>query len=107
LIRIEDAPLYSWNPQWSPVGTRIAFFDDSGLRTLRAGPSEALERREVRVLLQKAIEDLSPIYREVLVLRDIEELSIEETAGVLAISISSVKGATASGPYHGAKGAHA
>ena len=61
------------------------------LRDWREIPSEALERREVRALLQKAIEELSPIYREVLVLRDIEELSVEETAGVLAISISSVK----------------
>jgi RNA polymerase sigma-70 factor (ECF subfamily) len=50
-----------------------------------------LERREVRALLQKAIEDLSPLYRKVLALRDIEKLSIEETAGVLAISISWVK----------------
>ncbi len=61
------------------------------LRDWREIPSEALERREVRALLQKAIEGLSPIYREVLVLRDIEELSIEETSGMLAISISSVK----------------
>jgi RNA polymerase sigma-70 factor, ECF subfamily len=61
------------------------------LRDWREIPSEALERREVRALLQKAIEELSPIYREVLVLRVIEELSVEETAGTLAISISSVK----------------
>jgi RNA polymerase sigma-70 factor, ECF subfamily len=61
------------------------------LRDWREIPSESLERREVRELLQKAIEELSPIYREVLVLRDIEELSVEETAGALAISISSVK----------------
>ena len=61
------------------------------LRDWREIPSEALERREVRELLQNAIEQLSPIYREVLVLRDIEEFSTEETAGVLAISISSVK----------------
>jgi RNA polymerase sigma-70 factor, ECF subfamily len=61
------------------------------LRDWREIPSEALERREIRALLQKAIEELSPIYREVFVLRDIEELSIEETAGTLAISISSVK----------------
>jgi RNA polymerase sigma-70 factor, ECF subfamily len=61
------------------------------LRDWREIPSESLERREVRALLQKAIEQLSPIYREVLVLRDIEELSVEETAGALAISISSVK----------------
>ena len=61
------------------------------LRDWREIPSEALERREVRALLQQAIEQLSPIYREVVVLRDIEELSIEETAAMLAISISSVK----------------
>ncbi|HEY1501921.1 MAG TPA: sigma-70 family RNA polymerase sigma factor [Acidobacteriaceae bacterium] len=61
------------------------------LRDWREIPSEALERREVRALLQEAIGQLSPIYREVLVLRDIEELSVEETAGTLAISISSVK----------------
>ena len=61
------------------------------LRDWREIPSEALERQEVRALLWKAIEELAPIYREVLVLRDIEELSIEETAGALAISISSVK----------------
>jgi RNA polymerase sigma-70 factor, ECF subfamily len=61
------------------------------LRDWREIPSEALERREVRALLQKAIAELSPIYREVLVLRDIEQLSIEETAVSLSTSISSVK----------------
>jgi RNA polymerase sigma-70 factor, ECF subfamily len=61
------------------------------LRDWREIPSEALERKEVRTLLQEAIGHLSPIYREVLLMRDIEELSIEETAGALAISISSVK----------------
>ena len=61
------------------------------LRDWREIPSESLERKEVRALLQEAIGHLSPIYREVLVMRDIEELSIEETAGALAISISSVK----------------
>jgi RNA polymerase sigma-70 factor (ECF subfamily) len=61
------------------------------LRDWREIPSEALERRELRALLERAIEELSPIYREVVVLRDIEELSVEETAGALAISISSVK----------------
>ena len=61
------------------------------LRDWREIPSEALERREIRAILQDAIGHLSPIYREVLVLRDVEELSIEETAGALAISISSVK----------------
>jgi RNA polymerase sigma-70 factor (ECF subfamily) len=61
------------------------------LRDWREIPSDALERREVRALLQEAIGRLSPIYREVFVLRDIEEFSIEETAGMLAISASAVK----------------
>ena len=61
------------------------------LRDWREIPSEALERKEVRNLLQEAIRHLSPMYREVLVMRDIEDLSTEETAGALAISISSVK----------------
>lgn len=61
------------------------------LRDWREIPSEALERKEVRTLLQEAIGHLAPMYREVLVMRDIEDLSTEETAGTLAISISSVK----------------
>lgn len=61
------------------------------LRDWREIPSEALERREIAALLEEAIGSLSPIYREVLVLRDIEELSIEETSSALSISISSVK----------------
>ena len=61
------------------------------LRDWREIPSEALERREVSALLEEAIDRLSPIYREVLVLRDIEELSVEETSVALSISASSVK----------------
>jgi RNA polymerase sigma-70 factor (ECF subfamily) len=61
------------------------------LRDWREIPSEALGRSEVRELLQAAINHLSPIYRQVLLLRDVEDLSIEETATVLEISLSSVK----------------
>jgi RNA polymerase sigma-70 factor, ECF subfamily len=61
------------------------------LREWREVPSEALERKEVREILQEAIHNLSPIYREVLLLRDVEELSIEETAAALTISTATVK----------------
>jgi RNA polymerase sigma-70 factor (ECF subfamily) len=54
-------------------------------------PSAALERKEVRCLLQKAIAQLPAHYREVLVLRDVEGLDIEETAQALSISPASVK----------------
>ena len=42
-------------------------------------------------MLRQAIDKLSPIYREVLLMRDVEEFSIEETSAALTISISSVK----------------
>ncbi len=54
-------------------------------------PSEALERKEVRDALARALTSLKPIYREVFVLRDIQDLSIAETAAVLGIEESSVK----------------
>jgi RNA polymerase sigma-70 factor (ECF subfamily) len=54
-------------------------------------PSEALERSEIRALLAKALASLAQKYREVFVLRDVEQISIEETAEVLNISIASVK----------------
>jgi RNA polymerase sigma-70 factor, ECF subfamily len=54
-------------------------------------PSEALERSEIRALLAKALASLAQKYREVFILRDVEQISIEETAEVLNISIASVK----------------
>jgi len=54
-------------------------------------PSEALERSEIRALLAKALASLAQKYREVFVLRDVEQISIAETAEVLNISIASVK----------------
>jgi RNA polymerase sigma-70 factor, ECF subfamily len=61
------------------------------LRDWREIPSEALERQEIRDLLQRAVTDLPPIYREVFLLRDIEELSVNESAETLGITVASVK----------------
>lgn len=54
-------------------------------------PSETLERKEVREHLQKAIERLPLIYREVLVMRDMEGLDMEETARSLCVTTTVVK----------------
>jgi RNA polymerase sigma-70 factor (ECF subfamily) len=61
------------------------------LRDWREIPSEALERKEIRNMLWSVIEGLPPIYREVFLFRDVEQLSIEETAAALTISIATVK----------------
>jgi RNA polymerase sigma-70 factor, ECF subfamily len=61
------------------------------LRDWREVPSEALERKEVRQMLQQAITNLPAIYREVFVLRDVEELNNVETAAALSITVGNVK----------------
>lgn len=61
------------------------------LRDWREIPSEAVEREEVRKLLERAVQGLPEIYRQVFLLRDLEELNVNETAQLLNISISSVK----------------
>jgi RNA polymerase sigma-70 factor (ECF subfamily) len=61
------------------------------LRDWREIPSEAIERAEVRLLLQQAIACLPDIYRQVFVLRDVEEMNVNETAEALNITASSVK----------------
>jgi RNA polymerase sigma-70 factor, ECF subfamily len=61
------------------------------LRDWREIPSEALERMEIRQLLHDAVERLPEIYRQVFLLRDVEELNVNETAEVLNISVPSVK----------------
>jgi RNA polymerase sigma-70 factor (ECF subfamily) len=61
------------------------------LRDWHEIPSEALERHEIRHLLQKAVGELPPMYREIFVLRDVQELSIAETAELLQITTAAVK----------------
>ena len=66
-------------------------FTPAVLTDWREIPSEALEKKEMRQKLREAVEQLPPIYREVLVLRDLEELNQEETASALGISVTLVK----------------
>jgi RNA polymerase sigma-70 factor (ECF subfamily) len=54
-------------------------------------PSEALQREELREALKRAIASLPLKYREVFVLRDIQDLSTEETAQILEITEGNVK----------------
>ncbi|MHB8766209.1 MAG: RNA polymerase sigma factor [Deferrisomatales bacterium] len=54
-------------------------------------PKEAVLRKEVREVLDRAIRGLPPTYRGVVVLRDVEDLSTAETAQALGISEGAVK----------------
>jgi RNA polymerase sigma-70 factor (ECF subfamily) len=66
-------------------------FTPAFLTGWREVPLEALERKELGAILRKAIEGLPEIYRNILLLRDIEELDVRETALALGITEGSVK----------------
>jgi RNA polymerase sigma-70 factor, ECF subfamily len=54
-------------------------------------PEELYRASELRDILTKTLEELRPILRTVFVLRDIEGLSIEQTAEVLSLTPAAVK----------------
>ena len=62
-----------------------AFVDQS------PNPEESCWRQERRELLTEAINRLGPTIRGAILLRDIEERSVEETAQILGASITAVK----------------
>src|SRR5271154_168853 len=66
-------------------------FTPAVLTDWREIPLEALQRKELKEKLQEAVKMLSEKYREVFVLRDIEELNQEETAAALGINVNLVK----------------
>lgn len=54
-------------------------------------PIEALQRKELREALGKALASLEPKYRQVVVLRDIQHFSVAETAESLGLSEEAVR----------------
>ena len=65
------------------VAREIAVWDED--------PEKKYSREELAEILDKAVQSLKPSFRTVFVLRDIEELSTEETAEALGISVPAVK----------------
>ena len=65
------------------VTREIAVWEDN--------PEQRYSREEIHEILTSAVDDLKPDFRTVFVLRDIEELSTEETAEALGLSIPAVK----------------
>jgi RNA polymerase sigma-70 factor (ECF subfamily) len=68
--------------------------EDTIVREIAAwdeNPEQKFSREELGEVLDGAIQSLEPLYRSVFVLRDIEELSTEETAEALSLSVPAVK----------------
>jgi len=66
-------------------------FTPAILTSWREVPTEELERKELAELLRRAVDGLPEIYRNVVLLRDIEEMDGKETAAALGITEGAVK----------------
>jgi RNA polymerase sigma-70 factor (ECF subfamily) len=68
--------------------------EDTVVREIAAwgeNPEEQFTREELGEILDGAVQSLDPPYRSVFVLRDVEDLSTEETAEALGLSVPAVK----------------
>jgi RNA polymerase sigma-70 factor (ECF subfamily) len=54
-------------------------------------PERAAAQSQIRLFIERAIDDLPEIFRVVFVMRDVEEMSIEETADFLGLPPATVK----------------
>lgn len=70
--------------------TRSSMLLGGGLVAEQSSPSQQVARREQAVLLAGALEQLPDAYREVLVLRHLEELTFPEVAQRMGKSLASV-----------------
>ena len=78
------APDHELSIQELPPGTEI---EDAGVLQ----PDDQLQAGELRALLDRVIAELPELYRPVVLLRDVEELSTDETAQILDLSPAVVK----------------
>lgn len=79
--------------KFAPDG--VTSLDDADLADAAAepepAPDEALAGKQVEHALEQAIRGLEPMYREVLLLRDVEGLTAPEVAEVLGVTVQAVK----------------
>jgi len=57
----------------------------------RPSPEQTCSANEVRMLLDKALDRLGPLYADVLHMRDVQELSATEAARILGVPVGTVK----------------
>jgi RNA polymerase sigma-70 factor (ECF subfamily) len=107
LLAIVRNACYDWLRQNRAGNGNVAYDDEvhggeEGAATMQAGmgdgdPAALLARADDRRLVNAALARLPVEYREVVVLRDIEDLSYKEIAGVMAIPMGTVMSRLARG----------
>jgi RNA polymerase sigma-70 factor (ECF subfamily) len=84
--RQREEPIEPWLPAFENGGHHLERF-----QAPVEPADERLARDETRALVRAAIDELPESYRVVLLLRDIDQLSTDETAGLLGITPNAVK----------------
>jgi RNA polymerase sigma-70 factor (ECF subfamily) len=79
------------NRQFVSIDNDDALYDEKYTVDYSRLPTKYTENEELRKVLDDAISKLSPDYRMVFVLRDVEGLSTEETAEASELSVPAVK----------------
>ncbi len=91
LRRKKSSRTESLDVNWDGESEEQVKVSPAVLTDWREIPSEVLERGEVRTMLKAAVTALPEIYREIFVLREVEELSVNEASELLGISGALVK----------------
>jgi RNA polymerase sigma-70 factor (ECF subfamily) len=96
ILKIVRHTAYSWLQKNRPSEIVVERDEESAADRLAAIPDtgddpemQLLRRRDV-ALINRALAALPPLYREILVLREIEDLSYREIADILALPIGTV-----------------
>jgi RNA polymerase sigma-70 factor (ECF subfamily) len=91
LLAIVRNTAYTWLERNRPAAKTASFQEakHSG-SSPEKDPENVLLREEMRESLQQAIEKLPPDFREVIVLRELEELSYKEIARIVVAPIGTV-----------------
>ena len=92
LLGIVRNTCYDWMRQQPSLAGQLSFDEerDSVAAPASADPAVLWEQRAQRGRVNAAIEALAPAFREVIVLRELEEMSYEEIAQVAGIPIGTV-----------------
>ncbi|NUN08401.1 MAG: sigma-70 family RNA polymerase sigma factor [Ignavibacteriaceae bacterium] len=77
--------------QFVDIDNEESVIDERYLTDWETLPLKSVENKELKEILDKAIEKLAPEYRIVFMLRDVEQNSTEETAQITGLTEAAVK----------------
>jgi RNA polymerase sigma-70 factor (ECF subfamily) len=90
-----ESSLRTWVYRRGETGIEDTFEDSESrekpLMDLGETPFDFTMNREAQLLLEEALAEINPVFRAALVLREVEDMSYENIAEILEVSIGTVK----------------